>query len=503
MTPLNQATKALSLPAAMIKNGSAVFLADVPQLEPDAFRGQCLRAFEDGARLSALLVLQGEEGPELLAVLSHDASGEIGLMRGLVHGKSFPSLTVEAPQAQAFEREVFEQHGLEPVGHPWLKPLRRRAELDPSAPVHPYFQVEGTAVHEVAVGPVHAGVIEPGHFRFQCRGEEVYSLEIHLGFQHRGAEELLRTAAPARRLAVAETLAGETSIGHATAYCMALEALAGATVSPRAAAIRAIALELERLANHIGDLGALCGDVGYLPGNAYFGRLRGEFLNLTLELCGNRFGRGLLTPGGVRFDLESRQVAPFLSRLDKAREHVDDTARMTFETPSVISRFEGTGTLTRETADRLGLVGPAARACGCDRDPRRDHAWGAYRGSQLRVMTAETGDVLARAQLRWREAQESVALIEALSGGLPPGELAPALPKLQPGSVAVALTEGWRGEVVHVAVTGADGALSAYKVVDPSFHNWFGLAMALRDNQISDFPLCNKSFNLSYCGHDL
>src|SRR5690606_37394011 len=214
-----------------------------------------------------------------------------------------------------FERELHELHGLSITGHPWLKPLRAHAGLAGGS--HPFFQVKGPGVHEVAVGPVHAGIIEPGHFRFQCHGEEVLSLELHLGYQHRGAESLLLRSSPARRLVIAESIAGDTAVGHALAYCMAMEALTETRVSPSADALRGIALELERVANHVGDLGALSGDVAYLPGASYFGRLRGNFLNLLMELSGNRYGRGLLSVGGVRFGLDAAMRKSFLEQLQR------------------------------------------------------------------------------------------------------------------------------------------------------------------------------------------
>jgi Ni,Fe-hydrogenase III large subunit len=421
--------------------------------------------------------------------------------------RSYPALTTDLPQAQAFERELFEEHAIQPEGHPWLKPLRQHRARAPQgegvAPPHPFLRVEGPSIHEVAVGPVHAGIIEPGHFRFQCHGEIVRSLEIQLGYQHRGAESLLLRSSAARRLVVAESIAGDTSVGHALAYSKAIEALGSTDVPLYAQAIRGIALELERVANHVGDLGALCNDVGYLPGAAWFGRLRGEFLNLLMELSGNRFGRSLLKPGGVRFGLGVEKRKEFLERLARAEQDLTDTAELTFDTPTICSRFEHTGVVTHEVAQTLGLVGPAARASGCDRDVRRDHPFGIYRFVHIPVALVDSGDVMARALVRWLETQRSLTFVREQLTELPEEVLSVDCAPLHPGSVVVSMVEGWRGEIVHVATTGRDAELDSYKVVDPSFHNWFGLALALRGDQISDFPLCNKSFNLSYAGHDL
>ena len=464
----------------------------------------------EGGRLAALCALPGgisdPKGPrEVLAVLADDARGSVGLLRTRVpDSRRYPALSTELPEAQAFERELFEDHGIRPEEHPWLKPLRRHSDLESAAgDPYPFFRVEGAGIHEVAVGPVHAGIIEPGHFRFQCHGENVLHLEIQLGYQHRGAESLLLRSSPARRLVVAESVAGDTSIGHALAYCMAIEALAGIEVPLYAQVLRGIALELERLSNHVGDLGALSNDIGYQPGASWFGRLRGEYLNLLLELSGNRFGRGLVTPGGIRFGISPGQRGDFLARLAGAERDLRDTAHVTFQSPSVGSRFEHTGVVTREVAEALGLVGPVARASGCDRDVRRDHPFGIFRFAHIPVALAGSGDVMARALVRSLETQRSNTFLREQLNELPEESLASGVPALAPESIAVSMVESWRGEIVHVAGTSADGRLAGYKIVDPSFHNWLGLAIAMRGNQISDFPVCNKSFNLSYAGHDL
>ncbi len=496
-------------------NHQAVRLADVPRVPARTFAEVAAELCVGGCRLSALSALpevasRSGRTREILAVLADDQRARLALVRTEIpDGRGYPALTARLPQAQAFERELCEADGILPTGHPWLKPLRRHGELefpgppDAASSPHPFFRVDGEGIHEVAVGPVHAGIIEPGHFRFQCHGEDVLHLEIQLGYQHRGAEELLLRSSPARRLVIAESVAGDTAVGHGLAYCMALEALAGVEVPLGAQSLRGIALELERLANHVGDLGALCNDIGYLPGASWLGRLRGEFLNLLLELSGNRYGRGLLRPGGARFGLTSEARRQFRARLVRIKQSLQETAELMWETASVAARFEHTGVLARDAAQALGLVGPAARASGCDHDVRRDHPYGIFRFAHIPVALAESGDVMARALVRWLEAQRSIEfLLEQLH------EMADelgtdAVPTPRPASVVVSMVEGWRGEIAHVAVTSDEGRICGYKIVDPSFHNWFGLAVAMRGGQISDFPLCNKSFNLSYAGHDL
>ena len=496
--------------AAALQPGQTVALDTVPELPVEKFRNALISAVARGCSLCALFATPApNDGLQLVAVLAAAKAGHILIARAPV-GAAYPCLTLECPAANWFEREIAEQWGVQPQGHPWLKPIRfqrsYRADVNSKAPlpgVTDYFAIQGAAIHEVAVGPVHAGIIEPGHFRFQCYGEEVFHLEVALGYQHRGVEQMLVGGPGKRTLHLVETLCGDTTIGHTLAYAEALEALSGTAISARAEVLRAIALELERLANHTGDLGALAADVGYLPSASYCGRIRGEFLNLTATLCGNRFGRAMVRPGGVGFDLGPTQVADFRQRLKSAFSDLEGAVNLLWDRPSVQARFEDTGVLSRETCVALGLVGPAARACGVERDVRRDFPTGAFRRTAISASTSPSGDVFARAWVRWLEIQRSIEFVHDQLSRLPEGEIASELMALRPGHIATSLVEGWRGEICHVAVTGSDGRLASYKVVDPSFHNWLGLAIAMRGQQISDFPLCNKSFDLSYCGHDL
>ena len=494
------------------RNAEALPTADIPTIAVQEFRDSVIAEVAGGSRIASFFGQPAAQSVRLYAVLARDASGTLALLATEVE-ESYPSLTPDCPQAHWFEREIAEQWGIGPIGHPWLKPIRfhssyrpdgRIVGVDPNLiGVTDYFQVRGAEIHEVAVGPVHAGIIEPGHFRFQCHGENVYHLEISLGYQHRGIEPAIARGPVKRRIHLMETAAGDTTVGHAAAFCHATEALSGCQAPARAAFLRGIALELERLANHTGDLGALAGDVGYLPSMSYCGRIRGDFLNMTALICGSRFGRGLIRQGGVGFDVDEGRIHELTDRLDKASRDVTVAVELMLNSPSVLARFEGTGEITPQMCRDLGIVGPVARACGQRRDIRQDFPSGIFRFSQVPVSTWHTGDVFSRALVRWLEIQRSIQFVRDQASMIPDGPIRVPAGDFRPGLIAVSLVEGWRGEICHVAITDQQGRLAQYKIVDPSFHNWFGLAMALRGQQISDFPLCNKSFNLSYCGHDL
>jgi Ni,Fe-hydrogenase III large subunit len=498
-----------------IHNGEVFPAAGVIPATIEGFRSEVIQSVADGGRIAAIFGRPSTDSTfTLMAVVAHDAQATLHVVTTSVE-REYESLTPLCPQAHWFEREIFEQCGLVPTGHLWLKPIRfHRSAKTPvsvtetlpqpaACDLTDFFRMEGEEIHEVAVGPVHAGIIEPGHFRFQCHGEMVYHLEISLGYQHRGVERAMIGGPDLRSIHYMETLAGDTSIAHAIAYCRAVEALSQTHVSARAQVIRGIVLELERIANHIGDLGALAGDIGFLPTMSYCGRIRGDVLNMTALVCGNRFGRNLIRPGGVAFDLDAEITKELKRRADIAAKDAKAAIELLWESPSVMARFDQTGALTPEICNQIGLVGVAARACGVPRDVRQDFPSGIYRFVQIPVSTWHTGDVFARAYVRWLEIQRSLAFVNEQLDSLPEGAILESIGPLQPDSQVVTLAEGWRGEICHVAKTDSQGRWEHYKVVDPSFHNWFGLAIALRNQQISDFPLCNKSFNLSYCGHDL
>ena len=495
-----------------ISNGEAIRREQIPHLSFDAFHQEALNIVGNGGKVIHYFAYSDGGSVKLLAVLRTDTL----LVAGCDAPEAYPSLTIQCEPFHMFEREIAEQFGIRPEGHPWLKMVRYHPNwrdvpdvfgnnYDEDIPGnYDYYAVDGEEIHEVAVGPVHAGVIEPGHFRFNCIGERVLNLEIQLGYQHRGIETLL-TQVDAKRLPIlAESIAGDTTVGHSLCMAQAMEAFSSAKPDAGARIIRTIDLELERIQNHVGDLGALSGDVAFLPPANYCGRMRGDFLNMALLLCGNRFSKGLIRPGGVRFSLDDEVRNILIERIIEIKPQVEHVIDLIFSTSSVRSRFEDCGAVSNSDAEKLGLVGPAGRACGIPYDVRRCFPTEHYSNLDIPENAEPSGDVYARAKVRADEIMQSINLVQSLLND--PVETACVDSgnfSLAASSFVVTVNEAWRGEVSHCILTDAEKNILRYKVKDPSFHNWNGLSMSLRDTEISDFPLNNKSFNLSYCGFDL
>ena len=452
------------------------------------------------------LVLDDAEGRVL--VTSHAT--------GYYDETALPSLTARYPQLHPFEREIAERYGIRFDGQPWPKPLRfpaDRYDRQSSIDNYPFYTMAGKSLHEVNVGPIHAGIIEPGAFRFICNGEQVLHLEIALGYQHRGVEAAFTaTENRLRQMCLAESIAGDSAVAHATAFAEAIEKLTGRERPAQLDRERVVALELERMAMQIADTGALSMDTGYQLGQVACEALRTMTINTTQAWCGNRFGKGLIRPHGTDHPLTAETSAMIRRNVAEIARRYDEVRRDIESSPSLLARFEQCGVVPREEMRRIGGVGQAARASGLGRDIRATHPWGSY-GKCLHhtPVVEETGDVMARLTVRCREVAQSARNIDRLLeiyeqkyGTLEnPCGRPDYTTRLAPSSLAFGLVEGWRGETCHVVVTDAEGRLTACRIKDPSLHNWLALALAVRGEGISDFPICNKSFNLSYCGHDL
>lgn len=464
-------------------------------------------ALRAGDRVLSLFGRRAGNAQTVVTAVLLRAVGGLEVLRGSGRpDEGYPSLTARFPAVQVLERELWEQTGLVPQGHPWLKPVRFEGERQRRMHEYPFFTVRGQEVHEVGVGPIHASVIEPGHFRFMCHGETVHHLEIQLGYQHRGIEALMLQRPLPALTPLAETIAGDTSIAHAWAHCAAIEALAGVQMDPEVELVRGIALELERIAMHLVALTGLATDIAFLQGGATYGRLRTAIINATMRVCGSRFGRGWLRPGGVRHGITPELRADLLKTLAAFSRDFAEVNELMRAARSVQSRFQGVGVVSHQAAQDIGMVGLAARASAVALDTRASLPGRLYERHPAELLIEPGGDCWARLVLRMREVDASLRWLEAVLGGVdsrldghalqPPG-------RVYPDTLCVSVREGFRGPVLHALETGPDGRLLHVKLQDPSLFNWFGLALAVRNNEISDFPICNKSFDLSYCGNDL
>jgi Ni,Fe-hydrogenase III large subunit/Ni,Fe-hydrogenase III component G len=436
--------------------------------------------------------------------------------------EEFPSLTKDIHEASGYERKIWTFLGLNPAGHPHLRkivlhenwpeanfPLRKdfdwRCRPAEAGKPYEFEKVEGEGIYEIPVGPVHAGIIEPGHFRFSVAGEGIMLLEPMLGYTHKGIEKLFEVLPMEGKVRLSERVSGDTSFTHSLAFCQAIENLSDIEVPERAKYLRIIFSELERLANHLNDIGFIMLDTGFSFGGSHGARLREGVMQWNERLAGNRFLRKVNVVGGVQRDIDSETGRALLSALAGLRSDFDELIEIAEGSGSLYNRLAGTGRLDRQIAIDHGIVGVAARAVGIAHDARREYPYAAYDKLNFTIALQSEGDVLARWLVRIKEVHSSLAILEQALQNLPSGrdlttnrEMA-----LRCNSCAVGITEGWRGDIVYFVTTDRNGQVARVDVRDPSFLNWTVLGHAGKGNVVPDFPLINKSFNLSYAGNDL
>ncbi|MBQ8204922.1 MAG: NADH-quinone oxidoreductase subunit C [Alistipes sp.] len=492
---------------------SAVVLQDIPVVEyMELYHDLSERMHDTRYHVAHYFATEIENGLRFFMLVLDDETGEV-LITSFIpdyYAEGLASLTAVHPQFHPFEREMHELYGIPFDSHPWLKPLRfshDRRDRSSTMDSYPFYEIEGKELHEVNVGPIHAGIIEPGAFRFICDGEQVLHLEIALGYQHRGVEgEMVKSDNRLRQTLIAESIAGDTAVGHATAYCELIEKLAGVEVSKSLRLERMIAIELERIAMHLADTGALATDIGFQLYQVACEALRTVTINTTQAWCGNRFGKSLIRPMGSNHPLTEAKIELIRKNITDVRRRYCELREDILEAHTLLARFEQCGLVPKSEMERIGGVGQAARASGLKRDIRHTHPSGYYAEMEHTPIVKSECDVMARLATRLDEVIQSADYVERLLSGYAPSKdiAAPNYEaQLKGEALSFSLVEGWRGEICHVALTNGDGRIVKYKVKDPSLHNWLGLAIAVRSEGISDFPINNKSFNLSYCGHDL
>lgn len=435
--------------------------------------------------------------------------------------EEFPSMVKTIHEASGYERKIKTFFGLDPIGHPnprpvilhgnWPKdvfPLRKdfdwRSRPAETKNDYAFTRVEGEGIYEIPVGPVHAGIIEPGHFRFSVAGEEIVLLEPKLGYKHRGVEKLFEILPLEEKLKLSERVSGDSSFSHSLAFCQAVEALGGVEVSAEAANLRLIYAELERLANHLGDIGAIMIDTGFSFGGSHGARLREMVMRLNERLTGSRYLRGVNAIGGVTKDISPEAKDSLLKDLEALEKDFSEVMAIAENSNSLFNRLKETGTLNYQIALDHGTVGVAGRAVGILNDARLDYPYAAYPDYDLEIASETKGDVYSRFYVRVKEVYSSIKLIEQALQKYHGGKiLNDKKIELKKNSLAVGIVEGWRGDIVYFVATDAQGEITRVEPRDPSFLNWTVLGHAGKGNVVPDFPLINKSFNLSYSGNDL
>ncbi len=473
-----------------------------------------------GGRLISLWASRDTRGENLVrAAFAADAGVLVLTLRLAGSQSQYPGIEPTFPSASRMQRAIADLSGLHSTAadqRPWLRhaawpaafhPLSDAAIPDQTAPLaiddYPFVPVEGEGVHEIPVGPVHAGIIEPGHFRFSIVGEKVLRLEQHLGYVHKGIERRFTELPLLEGHRLAARVSGDSAVAFSWAYCQALEGMSAARVPPRATWLRALALELERLANHLGDLGALGNDAGFAVGLAQFSRLKEQLLRATEYALGQRYLMDLVVPGGTRVDLSGSGAAGLIACIESIATEVETLHVIYDEHSGLRDRFVGAGVVTPALAAKLGLTGLAGRASGQGFDLRSDLPWDPYAELAPRKVVRTEGDVAARLAVRFDEVTESIRLVRQVVQQLPEGGHRRPVTAAAKGSWGIGLIEGWRGPVLVALEAGDAGKILRCHPHDPSWQNWPVLEHAIIDNIVPDFPLINKSFNLSYSGHDL
>jgi Ni,Fe-hydrogenase III large subunit/Ni,Fe-hydrogenase III component G len=507
--------------AASCENDAAEIYADADAAD---LRPTVTLLVESGCRLASVFAedrIAADACFLVYHVFDHPQDRRFFLLRTSIPAGApvFPSVAAEIPAVNWQEREIHDWFGLVAEGHPnprrvalhdnWpeIHPLRKDFPIDTVLPPfvgeqHIYRPTVGEGVIHIPVGPVHAGIIEPGHFNFAVAGEPILYLQLRMFYTHKGIEKRFEQLSVNRAVYLAESISGDSSFSHGTAFCQAIERAAGVDAPHRARRMRTVLLELERLYNHVGDIGAIVNDVGFGAGNAHASRLRELILSINEELTGSRLLRGVVCPGGLRHDWEPQQVTSCGAALRRFESEFRDLMQIVDGSDTTRDRLEHTGILHPDKARDLGIVGVGGRASGVDRDLRRDHPYAAYDEVSFHVPAYQEGDVLRRMNVRVDEIWQSLKIVDAMLTALTPGPWRIAIPPLPPDCVALGAVEGWRGEILHWIRTGPEGRLERCKIKDPSLNNWPAIVEAVQGNIVPDFPVINKSFNLSYSGTD-
>jgi Ni,Fe-hydrogenase III large subunit len=462
----------------------------------------------------ALLGLWGDRAFVHLA-LADEGRAELGVLSLACEGGSFPSVGQLHAPAVRLERAVRDLSGLEPEGsddtRAWLDHgkwavggLGPAERATPTPQPYPFLPVEGESLHQIPVGPVHAGIIEPGHFRFTASGETIVRLEARLGYAHKGTESLMAGLPLERAAVLAGRVSGDSTVAYALAFARATEAAHEIAVPARAVWLRALMAELERLANHFGDIGAICNDAAFAMLHAHFGILREQVLRAADRCFGHRLMMDCIVPGGVRRDLTGNGAQTMSGLMAHVRGHLPELIELYDNTASLQDRTVGTGIVSAALVRQFGCGGYVGRASGRAFDARRTPGYAPYDRLQFEVPVLLEGDVDARVWIRIREVEQSLSMIDQLLRELPPGPIRQPLPPAPIAGVreGLALVEGFRGDVLVWVRIGAEGNVDACHLRDPSWFQWPLLEAAIEGNIVADFPLCNKSFNCSYSGHD-